>query len=74
VPSQSGKYLGPRAYGHLGYTGTSIWIDPDRQVSIILLTNRTWPHCSNQAIKQTRPQVHDALLEGLNSPSYRRDR
>ncbi len=35
-PSQSGKYFGPRSFGHLGYTGTSLWIDPDRQLSITL--------------------------------------
>ena len=64
-PSQSGKYFGPNSYGHLGYTGTSLWIDPDRQLSIILLTNRTWPDCSNQAIKQVRPKFHDAVVEAL---------
>jgi CubicO group peptidase (beta-lactamase class C family) len=64
-PSQSGKYFGPRSYGHLGYTGTSLWIDPDRQLSIALLTNRTWPDCSNQAIKQVRPKFHDAIAEAL---------
>jgi serine-type D-Ala-D-Ala carboxypeptidase len=65
-PSQSGKYFGPRSYGHLGYTGTSLWIDPDRQVSIMLLTNRTWPDCSNQAIKQVRPKFHDAIVKALD--------
>jgi CubicO group peptidase (beta-lactamase class C family) len=64
-PSQSGKYLGARSFGHLGYTGTSLWIDPDRQLSITLLTNRTWPDCSNQAIKQVRPEFHDAIVEAL---------
>jgi serine-type D-Ala-D-Ala carboxypeptidase len=64
-PSQSGKYFGPNSYGHLGYTGTSLWIDPDRQLSVTLLTNRTWPDCSNQAIKQTRPRFHDAVIEAL---------
>lgn len=63
--SQSGKYFGPRSYGHLGYTGTSLWIDPDRQLSIALLTNRTWPDCTNQAIKQVRPAFHDAIIEAL---------
>ena len=67
APSQSGKYFGPRSYGHLGYTGTSLWIDPDQDISITFLTNRTWPDCSNQAIKQIRPQVHDAIMEALNS-------
>ncbi len=65
APSQSGKYFGPRSFGHLGYTGTSLWIDPDRQLSITLLTNRTWPDCSNQAIKQIRPKFHDAVIEAL---------
>lgn len=65
VPSQSGKYFGPRSFGHLGYTGTSLWIDPDRQLSIALLTNRTWPDCANQAIKQIRPRFHDAVVEAL---------
>ncbi len=64
-PSQSGKYFGPRSYGHLGYTGTSLWIDPDRQLSVTLLTNRTWPDCSNQAIKQVRPIFHDAIVEAI---------
>jgi serine-type D-Ala-D-Ala carboxypeptidase len=66
VPSQSGKYLSPASYGHLGYTGTSLWIDPDRKLSITLLTNRTWPDCSNQAIKQIRPAFHNAIIEALN--------
>ena len=64
-PSQSGKHFGPASFGHLGYTGTSLWIDPDRQLSITLLTNRTWPDCSNQAIKQLRPKFHDAVIEAL---------
>jgi len=64
-PSQSGKHFGPRSYGHLGYTGTSLWIDPDRRLSITLLTNRTWPDCQNQAIKQVRPVVHDAVIEAI---------
>jgi CubicO group peptidase (beta-lactamase class C family) len=66
-PSQSGKHFGPRSYGHLGYTGTSLWIDPDRQLSITLLTNRIWPDCRNQAIKQLRPAFHDAVIESLKS-------
>jgi serine-type D-Ala-D-Ala carboxypeptidase len=66
-PSQSGKYFSSRSFGHLGYTGTSLWIDPELQLSISLLTNRTWPDCQNQAIKQIRPAVHDAVIEALES-------
>jgi serine-type D-Ala-D-Ala carboxypeptidase len=65
TPSQSGKYFSPNSFGHLGYTGTSLWIDPTRELSITLLTNRTWPDCSNQAIKQVRPKFHDAVIEAL---------
>lgn len=67
TPSQSGRYLSSHSYGHLGYTGTSLWIDPTRQLSIALLTNRTWPDCSNQAIKQVRPKFHDAIIEALET-------
>jgi len=63
--SQSGKYLSSRSFGHLGYTGTSLWIDPNRQLSVTLLTNRTWPDCQNEAIKQVRPAFHDAVIEAL---------
>ncbi|HEY6768648.1 MAG TPA: serine hydrolase [Candidatus Sulfotelmatobacter sp.] len=69
APSQSGKYFGPTAFGHLGYTGTSLWIDPVRQVSITLLTNRTWPDCSSQEIKQVRPKFHDAVVEAIEGAS-----
>ncbi len=69
--SQSGKYFSPQAYGHLGYTGTSLWIDPARELSVVLLTNRTWPDSSNQdssrAIKQVRPKFHDAVVEALDA-------
>ena len=65
APSQSGKYFSAQSFGHLGYTGASLWIDPQRQLSITLLTNRTWPDCKNEAIKQVRPAFHDALVEAL---------
>jgi CubicO group peptidase (beta-lactamase class C family) len=68
TPSQSGRYFSENSFGHLGYTGTSLWIDPQRQLSITLLTNRTWPDCSNGAIKQVRPRFHDAVVEALEKP------
>lgn len=64
-PSQSGRHFSPRSFGHLGYTGTSLWIDPEKQLSIILLTNRTWPDNQNQTVKQVRPKIHDAIVEAL---------
>ena len=66
-PSQSGKYFSPRSFGHLGYTGTSLWIDAERQLSVTLLTNRTWPDASNKAIKEIRPEFHDAVVEALEA-------
>ncbi len=68
-PSQSGRHFSPRSFGHLGYTGTSLWIDPERQLSVTLLTNRTWPDRSSQLIKQLRPRFHDAVVECLEGRS-----
>lgn len=64
--SQAGKYFSPSSFGHLGYTGTSLWIDPERGISITLLSNRTWPDCKNKAILQVRPRFHDLVMEALN--------
>jgi len=65
--SSSGRWFGPRSIGHLGYSGCSLWIDPDQELAVVLLTNRTWPDRSNQAIKQVRPVFHDAVVESLRS-------
>lgn len=62
-PSQSGKHFSLRSFGHLGYTGTSLWIDAEREIAIALLTNRTWPDNESQLIKQVRPAFHDAVME-----------
>ena len=63
--SSSGSYFGPRSIGHLGYSGCSLWIDPDQELAVALLTNRTWPDRSSQAIKQVRPAFHNAVVEAL---------
>jgi CubicO group peptidase (beta-lactamase class C family) len=64
--SSSGHFFGPRSIGHLGYTGTSLWIDRERQLAVALLTNRTWPDRSSQGIKAIRPAFHDAILHSLS--------
>jgi len=64
-PSQSGKHFSARSFGHLGYTGTSLWIDAEQRIAIALLTNRTWPDNQSQLIKQIRPAFHDAVMEEL---------
>jgi CubicO group peptidase (beta-lactamase class C family) len=63
--SSSGRHFSSLSFGHLGFTGTSLWIDPARKLSVTLLTNRTWPNRASQAIRQVRPQVHDAIVEAL---------
>ncbi len=63
--SSSGRLFSNVAFGHLGFTGTSLWIDPGRQLSVTLLTNRTWPNRASQLIRQVRPQLHDAIVEAL---------
>ncbi len=64
-PASSGARFSASSFGHLGFTGTSLWIDPARQLSVTLLTNRTWPNRMSQAIRQVRPVVHDAIVEAL---------
>ena len=63
--SSAGTKLGPRAFGHTGFTGTSIWIDPDRDLFIILLTNRVNPTRANTRILQVRRRVADLVVEAL---------
>lgn len=64
--SSSGTYFSRHSIGHLGYTGTSLWIDLDRKLAVTLLTNRTWPDRSSQAIRAVRPAFHDAVVNGLS--------
>ncbi len=61
--SQAGGRFGPRTVGHLGFTGTSLWIDPDRELIVVLLTNRVHPVRTNEAIKQFRPVLHERVAE-----------
>lgn len=65
TPSSSGRYFSRASYGHLGYTGTSIWIDPAQSLFVILLTNRVHPSRNNEQIKTVRPALHDAIVEAL---------
>lgn len=65
TPSSSGRFFTPVSVGHLGYAGTSLWIDPARRLAVVLLTNRTWPDRSNQGIRVVRPRFHDAIEEEI---------
>jgi CubicO group peptidase (beta-lactamase class C family) len=64
-PSSSGQWFSPESFGHLGFTGTSIWIDPIRELEVIFLSNRVHPTRDNQAIKTFRPKLHDVIIQGL---------
>jgi CubicO group peptidase (beta-lactamase class C family) len=61
--SSAGTKFGPRSIGHLGFTGTSLWIDPDRDLAAVLLTNRVHPSRAADGIRAARPWVHDAVFE-----------
>ncbi|MCE2422706.1 MAG: serine hydrolase [Gemmatimonadetes bacterium] len=65
--SSSGRYFGAggRAFGHTGFTGTSIWIDPDLDVYVVLLTNRVNPTRENTGHVPLRRAVHDAVAEAI---------
>jgi serine-type D-Ala-D-Ala carboxypeptidase len=63
--SSSGRHFSPQAVGHLGFTGTSIWMEPAREISVVLLTNRVHPRRDNQAIRDFRPRIHDLIMEAI---------
>ncbi len=63
--SSAGKFISANSVGHLGFTGTSFWIDRDRRVVVVLLTNRVHPSRENNLIKQFRPRFHDAFFSFL---------
>ena len=65
VTSSCGHRLSPEAFGHTGFTGTSLWIDPSQDLYVVLLTNRVHPSRNNNAILEVRPAVHDAVVEAL---------
>jgi beta-N-acetylhexosaminidase len=67
--SSSGHYFSTHSFGHTGFTGTSIWVDPDRQLFVILLTNRVYPTRDNGKITEVRPAVHDAVMAALGLTS-----
>jgi CubicO group peptidase (beta-lactamase class C family) len=60
--SSAGRRMSPRSFGHLGFTGTSVWCDPERDLVVVLLTNRVHPGRANEKIKGFRPAFHDGVL------------
>ena len=70
--SSGGDYLTSNAFGHTGYTGTSIWLDPELDLWVILLTNRVHPTRENQKHIPLRRAVHDAVVLAITDRSIRR--
>ena len=62
-PSSSGRYFSPESFGHLGYTGTSVWIDPACELEVVLLSNRVHPTRKNEGIRNFRPMIHDLAYQ-----------
>lgn len=73
VGSSSGKFFSPSSFGHLGYTGTSFWIDPQKEVIIVLLTNRVHQGINNELIKKFRPLFHDTVMACLQTEKNKKN-
>jgi len=65
--SSCGRYFSQASVGHLGFTGTSFWVDLVRRVMVILLTNRIHPSRDNNKIKAFRPKLHDTIMQGISN-------
>jgi CubicO group peptidase (beta-lactamase class C family) len=65
--SSSGKYFSKQSIGHTGFTGTSIWIDPAKELFVVLLTNAARVHANHEddLIRRVQPAVHNAIVERL---------
>ena len=66
--SSAGSLFSGRSFGHTGFTGTSLWIDPERELFVILLTNRVHPTRANKLIREARPAIADAVVRALADP------
>ena len=69
--SSAGGLFSSRSVGHLGFTGTSFWLDIEQNVLVVLLTNRVYPTRENSGIKEFRPLVHNLLMEAFYELSRR---
>jgi beta-glucosidase-like glycosyl hydrolase/CubicO group peptidase (beta-lactamase class C family) len=69
--SSAGDYFSAASFGHTGFTGTSIWIDPEQELYVVLLTNRVNPTRANQAHIELRRAVHDAVALAITDTPVR---
>jgi CubicO group peptidase (beta-lactamase class C family) len=65
--SSAGNLFSADSYGHTGFTGTSVWTDPERKLFVIFLTNRVYPTRENHKIYKVRPALHDAIITALEN-------
>jgi CubicO group peptidase (beta-lactamase class C family) len=70
--SSGGDYISAGAFGHTGYTGTSIWLDPELDLWVILLTNRVHPTRENQKHIPLRRAVHDAAVLAITDQTIQK--
>jgi CubicO group peptidase (beta-lactamase class C family) len=63
--STAGTLFSPSSFGHTGFTGTSLWIDPERELYLVLLTNRVHPTRENRRISEVRPALADAVVRAI---------
>jgi CubicO group peptidase (beta-lactamase class C family) len=63
--SSAGSKFSRESFGHIGFTGTSIWIDPARNLFVVFLTNRVYPSRENKKILRVRPMLHDAVIDAI---------
>ena len=71
--SSAGSLFSMSSFGHTGFTGTSIWADPDRKLCVIFFTNRVYPTRANGKIFRVRPSLHDAVIRALAAPASGRN-
>jgi CubicO group peptidase (beta-lactamase class C family) len=63
--SSAGNLFALSSFGHTGFTGTSVWVDPERNLLVVFLTNRVHPTRANLKIARVRPALHDAVVQAL---------
>ncbi|MFT5142357.1 MAG: beta-N-acetylhexosaminidase, partial [Thalassolituus oleivorans] len=70
--SSAGQFFGPLSFGHTGFTGTSIWFDPEVGLFVILLSNRVYPTRNNRRLTPVRPALADLVFETMTDPDHQR--
>ena len=63
--SSAGDYFSIGSYGHLGFTGTSLWIDPNEEIIIVFLTNRVYPTREKKGIYNIRRELHNSIMTNI---------